>query len=74
VYDQHDTNGAFRTPFTNATFTASQTLRWRCQCKDGNQWHMLMGPHDITRTVFQEGGTWKFRITRNGDSAQKNLP
>lgn len=71
--DLHETNGAFRTPFSNATFVAAQIFRYKCSC-NGNQWVTLMGPHNITRTVFQEGSTWKFKIEKHGDTATKNLP
>jgi hypothetical protein len=73
IQDLHETNGAFRTPYFTKNFVAQQIFRYRCQC-NGNQWNTLMGPHDITRSVFQEGGTWKFRITKHGESVTINLP
>jgi len=71
--DNHQTPGPFVTPFTGATVTASQIYRYRCPCNNNNAWVTLMGPHDIVRTVTENGsGGWKFVISKSGSSATIN--
>lgn len=72
--DTHSTSGTFRTPYSAKTFSASQEYGFTCPCHQNNAWTRLMGPHDITRSVFNDNGQWKFLITKTGSAAYKNLP
>lgn len=67
--DRHG-NGGFMAPPFEASYTATQIYRWRCPCKDNNQWHISIGPHDITRSVIATGfDLYKYTITKLGYSA-----
>lgn len=71
--DNHSTPGTFVKPYSAKTITASQIYRYRCTCKDNNAWITLLGPLSITRSVSQNtNGSWKFTITKSGQSATIN--
>lgn len=68
--DNHSTPGSFVSPFQAASVTASQIYRFRCPCHNSNAWVTLLGPHDIVRSVAENGsGGWKFIISKTGASA-----
>jgi hypothetical protein len=66
----------FQTPYSNATFTAHQQYRWRCQCFDGNNFQVFPGFTDlpIVRTVSQVNGMWTYTVTKSGQQVTLSLP
>jgi hypothetical protein len=71
--DNHSTPGAFRTPYSAVTFTATQVYRYSCPCVNSGNWVTIAGPFSIMRSVSQNpDGSWKFTITKNQGSATIN--
>ncbi len=72
--DTHIHKG-FRTPYTFATFTATQTYRYKCPCKNGGAYVNLVGPIEIRRTVqFVPFPAWTYFIEKSGSQAFLTLP
>lgn len=68
--DNHLTAGSFVAPYTAKTVVAAQIYRYRCSCYSVGDWVALMGPHNSTRSVLDNGdGTWRFEVTKTGASA-----
>ncbi len=71
--DVHRTRGNFVAPYSSASFTAVQYYRYSCPCMNNGAPVNLAGPIDIVRSVtIADRGTWKFTITKSGDSATIN--
>lgn len=63
----------FATPFSAASFTATQYYRYKCPCANGGNYVNLMGPISIVRSVTQNAnGSWKYTVTKSGSSATVN--
>lgn len=68
--DSHSALGGFVTPYSAASYTATQNYRYSCPCENGGQWVNLAGPIQIVRTVESvRGSQWKYTITKSGASA-----
>ena len=74
LIDNHRTSGGFITPYSAASFTASQVYRYKCPCKNHGLAVDFGSSIDIVRTVSQIGQTsqYKFLITKSGSSATIN--
>jgi hypothetical protein len=71
--DAHEgAEGTFRTPYFTNDFSASQKYQYSCPCKNGGAWTDTWGPKTILREVFQDS-IWKYRVSKEADSATKNL-
>lgn len=73
--DIHSPPNSFSTPYTAASFTATQNYRFRCPCHNSNNYVTLMGPINIVRAVSQNSGTpvtWRYTVTKSGASATIN--
>ncbi len=73
--DQHRPPNAFGTPYSAATFTASQVYRYTCPCAN-NGIPVDMASFTITRSVSKNAdGTWKYTVIKSsGETASRNLP
>ena len=72
--DRHIHKG-FRTPYTFATFTATQTYRYKCPCKNGGAYVNLLGPIEIVRPVqLPPFGAWTYIIQKSGSHVSLTLP
>ncbi|MFQ6035173.1 MAG: PKD domain-containing protein [Sedimentisphaerales bacterium] len=76
-WDEHGT-GTFIKPYQAASFSASQEYGFHCnQCMPAGEGVLLLGPHSIDRQVYWVGppaSTWRYRIEKTGESAEKDLP
>jgi len=71
--DDHQPPNSFSTPYTAASFTATQHYRYRCPCSNGGNYVNLAGPINIVRSVAQNSnGTWRYTVTKSGSSASIN--
>jgi hypothetical protein len=71
--DNHSTPGTFVKPYVAKTITATQNYRYTCACASGGQPVNMFGPVSIVRSVSQNAnGSWKFTITKDGQSATIN--
>jgi hypothetical protein len=63
----------FIKPYSNSTFTAKQNYQFACTYYDSGNFHTMMGPNFIVRTVSQyPNGTWEFTVTKSGAIATIN--
>jgi len=63
----------FASPFSAASFTATQYYRYKCPCANGGNYVNLTGPISIIRSVTQNAnGSWKYTVTKSGSSATVN--
>ncbi len=71
--DDHSlTSTEFRTPFSAASFTATQYYRYACIC-NGNSWVNLAGPNSIVRsTTKNSNGSYTFTVTKSACTATIN--
>lgn len=68
--DNHSPGGSFVSPYSSASFTATQYYRYRCPCANNGNYINIAGPFDITRSVSpSSGSTWKYTVTKSGASA-----
>lgn len=74
LLDNHRTSRGFVTPYTAASFTATQYYRYKCPCKNNGDYVNLAGPISIVRSVSRIGQTqnYKYTITKSGSSATIN--
>ena len=71
--DDHTTPGTFVKPYQAKTITAAQIYRYRCTCKQNNAWITVLDGLSIERSVSQNAnGSWKFTITKSGQTATIN--
>ncbi|MGB7068755.1 MAG: hypothetical protein WBD22_04620, partial [Pyrinomonadaceae bacterium] len=72
--DNHNTSGGFVTPYSEASFTATQFYRYKCPCRNNGNYVNLTNSIDIVRAVTRIGQTqsYKFTITKSGSSATIN--
>ncbi|MCI0561163.1 MAG: Ig-like domain-containing protein, partial [Nitrososphaera sp.] len=70
--DTHESK-TFITPYQAASFNATQVYRYRTSCAANNSW-VTLATHTIERRVLQEGGQWKYRITKGNNIKTFNLP
>jgi YD repeat-containing protein len=70
--DNHSMFGV-SSPYSAASFTATQYYRYRCTCANGGNYVNMVGPLSIVRQVSQNpNGSWKYNITKPFGSATKN--
>lgn len=70
--DNHSTLG-FKKPYKRASFTANQVYRYTTPCKNAGKPIAMSRNIAIVRTVTQNAdGTFKYRITKSGSSAEIN--
>ncbi len=63
----------FVRPYSAKSINATQWYRYRCTCYNGNNLVNIAGPISIVRSVSANGGgTWRFVITKSGNSATIN--
>ncbi len=69
--DDHGTGGTFVTPYSEASYTATQYYRYKCPCKNNGNYVNVAGPNTIVRSVSRIGQTarYKYTITKSGSSA-----
>jgi hypothetical protein len=73
--DDHQPPNSFSTPYSAASFTATQQYRFRCTCHNSNNYVNLGGTIDIVRSVIQNSGspvTWRYQVTKSGGTAGIN--
>jgi hypothetical protein len=71
--DFHGVDGTWAPPYIARSVTASQIYRYSCPCYSGGTWITLLGPHDITKSVIDNGdGTWRYEVSKTGVTATIN--
>jgi hypothetical protein len=61
------------TPYQNAKVGITQTYWYNCPCAGGSDVTMG-GSFTIVRTVAQDGGVWKYTVSKAGHSLTKTIP
>jgi hypothetical protein len=69
--------GPFRTPFFPNAVTRYQTYQFHCPCHQNDAVVPLMGPLEVTRTVWENPpgyGNWYYTVSKTGSAATMPLP
>ncbi len=67
----------FRTPYSAASYTATQYYRYKCPCTNGGNWVNTFGPLHLVRSVDQNpNGSWRYTISKpiGGQATINPLP
>jgi hypothetical protein len=75
--DTHSPNsGSFVKPYSETTYTATQTYQYNCSCQNTTDFTPFSGFSGIAiqRAVTNPSGTWIYQITKAGQSCAMNLP
>jgi hypothetical protein len=63
IVDRQYPGGSFSSPLSEVSFTATQTIRYRCPCVSNNAWQTLQGPFSITRTITA-GPSFDYEVSK----------
>ncbi len=70
--DQHKTLNPAKPYVTNTPYVATQYYEYMTNCE--SQFTVIAGPFYIVREVYLDGGVWKYKASKDGETVIITLP